>query len=366
MTFKKYAVTGIMLLGLFAGSFAPLYAQSQSYTVKSGDTFYLISKKYGISMESLMKANNATAGTILYPGNVLTMPSGTGGTIVHTVVPGDTFWKLSQKYNVNMAELMKINNANENTILYIGQKLQIPQTSAQPAPAPQTPPVPGAAKPYITYKNHTVKSGDTLWNIAAQYGVPMSEVLAANNMTASTWLNIGDVVKIPVHNVPVKQTPGDKYGEYLDWWTEAQYVIPAQSVFEVVDFTTGRSFYAKRTTGSNHADVETLTLSDTNKMKDIWGGAFSWQRRPVIIKIDGRKIAASAASIPHAGNDSVAGGVWTTWRSGDYPAGYNLDWVKNNGIDGVFDIHFANSTRHSDGLVDAEHQKNVRIAAGLK
>jgi hypothetical protein len=118
-------------------------------------------------------------------------------------------------------------------------------------------------------------------------------------MKESTILNIGVVLKIPVHNIPVKSTPGEKYGEYLDWWTEAQYVVPTQSVIEIVDFYTGKSFFAKRTTGSNHADFETLTLADTEKMKEIWGAA-SLDQAPVIVKINGRKNRCKCLKLPHA------------------------------------------------------------------
>lgn len=86
----------------------------------------------------------------------------------------------------------------------------------------------------------------------------------------------------------------------------------------------------------------------------------------MIIKYNGRKIAASVSSMPHAGNDNAPGGVNTSWRSGNYGPGYNLDWVKGNGLDGVFDIHFLNSTRHSDGKIDSDHQENIKIAAGIK
>jgi len=455
MHFKKFMIASALSISIITGGTSLASAQSISYKVQSGDTFFLISQRYGISMDSLIKANNATTSTILYPGKTLTIPLGnqiihtvvsgetywiisknygvdfykllaannateksmlnigdkiiipstsqTPQTKVHTVQAGDTFYKLSQKYNVNLTELMKLNGANENSILYIGQKLQIPQSAvSSPQPTPQPTPVPSptapsptptssptptpsptsapsptpipsptpspspsSTKPYITYTSYTVKSGDNLWNIAEKFGIPFSELLSTNNMKESTILNIGNVLKIPVYNIPVKSTPGEKYGEYLDWWTEAQYVVPTQSVIEIVDFYTGKSFFAKRTTGSNHADIETLTLSDTQKMKEIWGGNFSWTRRPVIVKINGRKIAASASSLPHAGNDKVAGGIYTTWRSDGYPPGYNLDWVKDNGIDGVVDLHFANSTRHNDGQVDSKHQENIKIAAGL-
>lgn len=417
MPFKKFLISSVLSIGVLVGSASLAYAQDISYKVQSGDTFFLISQRYGISMESLMKVNNATASTVLYPGKTIAIPlnnqtvhtvaSGetywtiskkyvvdfykllsannateksmlnigdkviipstaqTPQTVIHTVQAGDTFYILSQKYHVSITELMKLNGANENTVLYIGQKVQIPQSST-PSPQPTPSPSPTPTKPYITYTSYTIKVGDNFWNIADKFGLPMSEVLTANNMSESTRLNIGDVLKIPVHNVPVKSTPGEKYGEYLDWWTEAQYVVPTQSIFEVVDFYTGKSFFAKRTTGHNHADVETLTYTDTQKMKEIWGGNLGWERRPVIIKINGRKIAASVTSMPHAGNEGATGGVYTTWRSDNYPPGYNLDWVKGNGIDGVFDIHFANSTRHKDGEIDVKHQENIKIAAGLK
>jgi LysM repeat protein len=360
MKFKKLLISGIISASITISAAGASFAQPITYTVQPGDTFWKISEKFHVSIHELMAVNNANQYTVIYIGQKLIIPSGSAQEKIYSVQKGDTFWIISQKYNVDIHALMSANNANQNTILYIGQKIKIPSSGGS-----NTPTAPGSSGPYITYKNYTVKSGDYFWAIALKFGITLQELLKANNMTESTVLKAGDVLKIPVHNVPVKQTPGEKYGEYLDWWTEAQYVIPVGSVFEVVDFYTGKSFMAKRTTGANHADVETLTLSDTNKMKEIWGGAFSWVRRPVIIKFNGRKIAASAASMPHGGNDGAAGGVYTSWRSGGYGAGYNLDWVKGNGIDGVFDIHFANSTRHSNGTVDEEHQKNIRISAGI-
>lgn len=348
MEYKKLVLSGILTLGIFMGSVGYAAAQNVSYTVKPGDTFWLIAQKYGIYTANLMKANNATSATVIYPGNILTVPL--PGQTTYTVVSGDTYWTVSQNFGVSFTELLQVNNATDKSWLNVGDKVIIPQVS-------------GAA---TTYKDYIVKAGDTVWSIANSCNIPMADLMTVNGFTSSTWLTIGQVIKIPIHNIPIKPTPGNQYGEYLDWWTEAQYIVPVNSVFEVVDFYTGKSFFAKRTTGSNHVDCETLTLEDTRKMKDIWGGTVSWERRPVIIKIIGRKIAASCASMPHAGNDAAQGGSYTTWRSGDYGPGDNLDWVKNNGIDGVFDIHFLNSTRHVDGQIDPEHQTNIKIAAGIK
>ncbi|ARC85139.1 hypothetical protein [Clostridium argentinense] len=157
--------------------------------------------------------------------------------------------------------------------------------------------------------------------------------------------------------------------ENLDWWGEAQYLYPIGSVAEIEDIYTGKTFKMKRTFGTNHADVEALTSNDTEVIKSIWGG-FSWERRPIIVKINGRRIAASMAGMPHAGNDAYPALSQAPDLSDGYGTGQNLDVVKGNNMDGVCDIHFLNSTRHEDGSVEAvsdpEHQENIEIASKSK
>ena len=64
---------------------------------------------------------------------------------------------------------------------------------------PYTPPA--GANVYV------VKSGDSLWSIAKQFGVTVEALKAANNLQ-SNLLSIGQVLKIPVEEVP-------KPGEYI-------------------------------------------------------------------------------------------------------------------------------------------------------
>ena len=153
------------------------------------------------------------------------------------------------------------------------------------------------------------------------------------------------------------------YGELLDWWTSASEIFTRGKTAIVTDLSTGKSFNVMRTMGTNHADTEALTKEDTEIIKSIWGG-FSWDRRPVIVNVDGRRIAASMSAMPHAGLDSKPAYEVINNRSDNYGTGDNLDVIKDNGMDGHFDIHFLNSTRHKDGKEDMDHQKNVLIAAG--
>lgn len=132
-------------------------------------------------------------------------------------------------------------------------------------------------------------------------------------------------------------------------WDEAKQIIPRGAVVTIEDVYTGKTFKVKRTFGTNHADVEALTTSDTQMIKNIWGG-FSWERRPVIVHTNGRMLAASLAGMPHAGD--------------------SLDAVAGNGMSGVIDLHFLGSRRHKEGniqaVVDPQHQAAIKIAANYK
>jgi hypothetical protein len=133
-------------------------------------------------------------------------------------------------------------------------------------------------------------------------------------------------------------------------------------VAEVKDVYTGKTFKIKRTMGSNHADCEAVSKEDTAIIKSIWGG-FNWNTRPVIVSVGGRRLAASMSSMPHAGIDSAPFAAIVNNRSEGYGRGENLDAVKGNGMNGHFDVHFLNSTRHKDGKEDSRHQAAIAVAS---
>ncbi|MGE5633072.1 MAG: peptidoglycan-binding domain-containing protein, partial [Caulobacteraceae bacterium] len=151
--------------------------------------------------------------------------------------------------------------------------------------------------------------------------------------------------------------------EMLDWWTSASKIFKIGSKAKVTDVRTGKTFNIVRTYGSNHADCEALTAADAKIIKQIWGGSWSWSRRPVIVETGGRKIAASIAAMPHAGVDGAPANKVVSSRSGGYSRGANLDKIKNNGMSGVIDVHFLNSRTHGTDRVDPKHQAAIREAA---
>lgn len=357
---KKQLLLCILTLVSFHNTAFALTNNTKEHVVLPNESYWSIAKDAGINFFDLLALNNADTTCLLNVRDIVYLPACELKEFdVHKVCANDSFFKISKLYNVNFFELLELNNANQSSLLDIGDIVILPKSTISSAEK-ITP------SNSVSYKNHIIVSNDTLWNIAIQYGIPMEEILDTNNLTHDSILKIGDSIKIPVHNIPVKQTLGDSFGELLDWGTEANYVLPVNSVFKVTDFYTKATFNMKRTTGSCHADCEPLTSNDAEIIKNIWGGKFSWDARPILIEYNNRTLAGSMSSFPHAGNDNFAGGTVVNERSGNYGTGYNFDWVKNNSVDGVMDIHFLNSTRHSDGKIDTNHQKCIYIAGGIK
>lgn len=315
-----------------------------SYSVISGDSLSDIAMRYGTTVAELRNVNQLSSDLIRI-GQVLTIPKGNSSTtqalppvqeekstFVYSVRSGDNLSTIANRFGVTVDALRTANDFSSD-VLQIGQTLTIPNGINDTT---QT------GTNTITHISHTVISGDTIWGLSVRYGLPQSELLRANNLTTSSTLSIGQKLTIPVHNIATKPVVSEKHGEYLDWWTEAQYVFTIDKTAKVTDFVTGKSFYIKRTIGANHADSETLTINDSTIAKSIWGG-YSWKPRAVILEIDGRKVAASMSFMPH-----------------------EREYIKNNGITGHFDVYFGNSTRHIDGKADASHQVQVEKAAGIQ
>lgn len=318
------------------------------YEVKGGDTYWKISQFLNIDFDTLLNINNGNQNPVLNIGDIIKLPKGSTNKdyTLHEVKKGETYWIISQNYSVDINELLKLNKAEANPNLNIGDTIKIPNESSKPTQPdkPQKPQPDKGTEPYVTYVNHTIKSGDDFWNLSIKYGIPQYELMNANNMNEDSILYDGDVIKVPVHHVPVIPTMGKGYGEYLDWWTQAQYVVPINAVFTVRDYETGKGWTMKRTVGANHADCEPLTKADSEIMKSVWGGNFSWVARPVLIEYKGRVLAASATSMPHS----------------------NYDYIPDNGVYGHMDIHFKNSTRHKDGMISPDHQQAIKVSAGVK
>lgn len=161
----------------------------------------------------------------------------------------------------------------------------------------------------------------------------------------------------------VSRAATQKSDYLVPWFDGGNDIFKVGMTAKVYDVETGLSFTVKRTYGTNHADVEALTAKDTEIMKKIYGGSWSWARRAIVVTVGGRKIAASMNGMPHAGLEKYEPNVYVNSRAGDFGAGNNYDSVKGNNMDGHFCIHFLKSRTHGTNRVDDDHQRAVQKAA---
>ena len=169
---------------------------SNYYTVKSGDSLWSISRKFGITVDELKNANNLSS-NLLSIGQNLIIPGkdldGIGEEYV--VKKGDTLYSIAKKYNTSVDNLKSINSITTDS-LAIGQIIKLPSTSN------------------VASDTYIVKKGDSLYSIARTYNTSVDKLKEINNLTSNA-LAIGQVLKLPSSNTSENVVYTVKKGDSL-------------------------------------------------------------------------------------------------------------------------------------------------------
>jgi len=95
------------------------------YTVKRGDSLYLLANAFNTSVHNI-KAQNNLKSNIIQVGQQLVIQSGvTEGTILYTVVRGDTPYNIARKFGMSLNTLLSLNGLSSRSKIYPGQKLLV-------------------------------------------------------------------------------------------------------------------------------------------------------------------------------------------------------------------------------------------------
>ncbi|MCC5910095.1 MAG: LysM peptidoglycan-binding domain-containing protein [Clostridiaceae bacterium] len=145
--------------------------------VQAGDSLWKIAQKHQVTVDELIKTNNIFSPDIIVPGLRLPIPVKKIETpmITYVISSGDSLWKIAQQYKVTVADLVKKNNITSPDIILPGQSLMIPvneEIEKQPI-------------------SHTVATGDTLWLIAQKYHTTIDEITQKNNITNPNNILVG-------------------------------------------------------------------------------------------------------------------------------------------------------------------------------
>jgi LysM repeat protein len=123
---------------------------------------------------------------------------------VHVVAKNDSFYTMSKKYGVTMKAIEGANPGVDSTKLKIGQKVNIP------APAPKAAKATGTAGSAVSAPDadgvYTVKSGDVLGTIAKKFGTTVAKLREANQLKTDQ-IKVGQKLKVPAGGPKAPSAP---------------------------------------------------------------------------------------------------------------------------------------------------------------
>ena len=162
--------------------------QPKRHKVKRGDSLSVIALKYGTTVAELKRINKLRSNTAVL-GQTLKLPASKKASQsvslssakpgVYIVKRGDSLSKISARFNVTISALKRFNGLSKDSV-YKGQKIKIP----------------GGGKVVKLDSRHKVTRGDTLSEIAEQYGVTIKAIMSANGLRNRT-VRLGQILKIP-------------------------------------------------------------------------------------------------------------------------------------------------------------------------
>ncbi len=153
----------------------------RTYIIESGDTLSSIAAKNGISVNTILWANNLTAKSKLTPGQTLVILPVTG--IEHTVRSGETVASLAKKYGGSTEDILSYNGLDSGEPLIVGTKIIIPNGEPVAAPTPTKKPgakktvtlptISGFSNPLPAGRCTQTRHGNNGVDIAAPNGTPI-------------------------------------------------------------------------------------------------------------------------------------------------------------------------------------------------
>jgi len=137
----------------------------EAYVVQEGDVLGSISEKFGLSLSSLLWANDLTYRSTIRPGQELMIPPVDG--VIYTVKNGDTLSKIASKYSSDESKIIAFNALASGDDLVIGEEIILPNGEPPAPPVVRTAPV---AAIFTAPSSSSDNSGQTKKGSAAGSG----------------------------------------------------------------------------------------------------------------------------------------------------------------------------------------------------
>lgn len=173
--------------------------KTEGYKVQRGDTLSSIATKSKISLAELAELNNLKANSHVQLGQTLKVPAGLSVPEQYVVQSGDSLNAIAGKYNLQTSYLADLNGLSRTAGLRAGQRLKL-TGNVEEAPSK-----PSKNTKEETPETYTVKSGDSLGNIANRYHLQLDYLAALNGLSRNSSVRVGQRLKL-TGDVPTVET----------------------------------------------------------------------------------------------------------------------------------------------------------------
>ena len=186
----------------------------ESYTVRANDTLTGIADEFGLSLKQLADYNGLSVTSGVRVGQKLSLKETAQSltksndektssptkvaTQSYTVERGEYLKLIADRYalsNQELADLTAGLNAGSN--LLVGQKINVPLNDVKSLATSSAKASPVKAEPQFKVESYKVQRGDTLYSIASQSKMSLSELADLNNLSTNSGLQVGQSIKIP-------------------------------------------------------------------------------------------------------------------------------------------------------------------------
>lgn len=196
------------------------------YVVKDGDSLSGIAAKFGVTMNTILWANDIKDPKTIHTGTSLIILPVSG--IEHTVTKGETLNGIATKYGADAADIASFNGLGSDATVTLGEKLIIPGGELSSAAASSKPP--STSKPSTSTKTATkpsIKTGGSLADVQANpyrggsgsplngyFGNPVPGAIVTQSIHGWNGVDLGAPSGTPIYAAAAGTVIVSKVGGY--------------------------------------------------------------------------------------------------------------------------------------------------------
>lgn len=155
-----------------------------THVVRSGESLSAIAAKNGTTVRALVEANGIKDPNLIVAGQSLRLPGGGGSGGVassYVVEKGDTLAAIAKKLGTSVSALAQANNIRDPNRILVGSTLRVSGSGSGSGSGGGSPVSSGGGR-QLPGQKHTVQRGETIYGIAARYGVAQADLVRWNGL----------------------------------------------------------------------------------------------------------------------------------------------------------------------------------------